>query len=176
MENYFKAEWSNYLIASTAIVTAALLASSYWTVRMVKAPGAEMKIMGFSLIAIMIGAIMFSYLLAPKGYLIDTDKLIIIRPLRSITIPLAGVSGAEAAAPELFSDSIRVLGSGGLWGYYGKYQSTPLGRYYMYARRTSELVLVKGRENYVVAPERPQEFIQILNRVILANKPKEFAK
>lgn len=176
MENYFKAEWSNYLIASTAIVTAALLASSYWTVRMVKAPGTEMKIMGFSLLAIMIGAIMFSYLLAPTGYLIDADKLIIIRPLRSITIPLAGVSGAEAAAPELFSDSIRVMGSGGLWGYYGKYQSTQLGRYYMYARRTSELVLIRSRENYVVAPERPNEFIKILSRAILSNNPKESAK
>jgi len=175
-ENYFKAEWSNYLIASTIIVTAALLASSYWTARMVKSPEAGMRIMGFSLLSIMFGAIMFSYLLAPKGYLIDADKLVIIRPLRSITIPLAGVAGAEAAAPELFSDSIRVVGSGGLWGYYGKYQSTRLGRYYMYARRTSELVLVRGRENYVIAPERPHEFIKILNRAILSNSPKGSAK
>jgi hypothetical protein len=175
-ENYFKAEWSNYLIASTVIVTAALLASSYWTVRMVKAPEAGMRISGFLLLSIMIGAVMFSYLLAPKGYLIDADKLVIIRPLSSITIPLAGVTGAEAAAPELFNDSIRVMGSGGLWGYYGKYQSPHLGRYYMYARRTSELVLVRGRENYVIAPERFPEFIKVLNLAILSNNRKELTK
>lgn len=175
-ENYFKAEWSNYLIASTVIVTAALLASSCWTVRMVKAPEAGMRISGFLLLSIMLGVVVFSYLLAPKGYLLYADRLVIIRPLNPITVPLAGVSGAEAATPELFKDSIRVAGSGGLWGYYGKYQSGQLGRYYMYARRTSELVLVRGRENYVIAPERFHEFIKVLNLAILSNNRKEPSK
>jgi multisubunit Na+/H+ antiporter MnhF subunit len=174
--NYFKAEWSNYLIVSTVIVTAAGLASFYWTSRMVKAPGMEMRIMGVSLISIMIGVLVFSYLLAPEGYLIDANKLTIVRPLSSIVIPLIEVSGAEAATPELMSGSIRLLGSGGLWGYYGKYQNDQLGRYYMYARRTTELVLIRSRENYVVAPERPLEFIQRLNSAILSNNPKEAVK
>ncbi|HOI41333.1 MAG TPA: PH domain-containing protein [Elusimicrobiales bacterium] len=176
MENYFRAEWSNSLVVSTAAVMAALLASFYWTLRMTRAPGLEMRVIGVSLLCITIGVIAYSYLLAPKGYLIGPDRMTIVRALNPIVVPFDAISGAETAGPELFKDSIRVMGSGGFWGYYGKYQSSPLGKYYMYARKTWDLVLVRGRENYVVAPEKPLEFIDSLSRGILSYRSKESAK
>jgi len=173
---YYKAPWGNSVIISTIIISAVVLACAYAPLRMVRLPVMGVKILGFLLLAIMLGIIIFSYLLSPKGYLVGPDNLTIVRPMRSIVIPLDKLSGVEEAAPEALSGATRLLGCDGLWGQYGEYQNSKLGLYRLYVRKTTDQVIIRGQDTYIIAPERPAEFIQNLSRAIQARAGKGTVK
>lgn len=173
---YFKAPWGNSVIISTIIISAVVLACAYAPLRMARLPGIGIKILGFSVLAMMLGIIVLSYLLSPKGYLIGPDHLTIVRPMKSIMISLDRISGVEEAAPEILSDSTRLLGCDGLWGQYGEYQNSKLGSYRLYVRKTNGQVIIRGKDTYVIAPERPAEFISNLSQALRARAGKGTVK
>lgn len=163
---YFKAPWGNSVIISTIIISAVVLACAYAPLRMARLPGIGIKILGFSVLALMLGIIVLSYLLSPKGYLIGPNNLTIVRPMRSILISLDRISGVEEASPEILSDSVRLLGCDGLWGQYGEYQNSKLGSYRLYVRKTDSQVIIRGQDTFIIAPEKPAEFIRNLSQAI----------
>ena len=57
-------------------------------------------------------------------------------------VPLAGVREVRRAAPEDFRRAIRLFGSGGLFGYYGLFSTSRLGRSYWYVTDRSKAVVV----------------------------------
>ncbi len=163
---WYKAEWSTGMITSTAVVMVVLLSGILLTSKMCWAHNTVIRVLGISLEASMVGMALFSYLLSPRGYTIDNANLTIVRWLKPVVIPLAGISKTEPSTDKLLDDSIRLLGNHGLWGCYGKYRNNKLGTYYLYARNLKNLILLEGEKKYVVAPERPQEFLQDLNRAV----------
>jgi hypothetical protein len=112
----------------------------------------------------------FSYLLSPSGYTIDEKNLTIVRMMKPVVIPLSEITKAEAAVPALLYGSIRLLGNDGLWGRYGKYSNAALGKYYLYVRSGKDQLLIEAANKYIIAPERPQEFLQNLERAMAAAK------
>lgn len=173
---YYKAAWENSLIVSTLIISAVVILCAYWPFQMARSPGIGMKILGSLLLTIMLGIIVFSYLLSPKGYLIRPDSLTIVRPIKSLMIPLARIISVEEAPATVLTDSTRLLGCDGLWGQYGKYQNDKLGIYRLYVRNTGGLVIIRGQDTYVIAPERPQEFIHTLKQELPAGADKGVLK
>lgn len=103
-----------------------------------------------------------SWALAPKGYTILGDRLRIERPLRPIDVPLRAIRAAGALPDGFLAGSIRVLGSGGLFGYYGRFWKRGFGSYRMYATRRTGLVLVEAAGRYVLSPEPADRFIEAL--------------
>jgi len=169
--SWFKAEWSNTLIASTAVISLVLLvAAALLPGRAFNDPALGAMAMGVLAETTLLLTLLFSYLLSPSGYIIGEDKLTIVRRIRSINIPFTEITGIEGPEPSLTRRSIRLLGSDGLWGRYGRYRNAKLGTYYMYVRSGKAPVLVQGTRKYVVGPERPQEFVQSLNQAVAAAK------
>lgn len=165
---WYKAEWSTGLIASTTVVMVILLSGILLTFKMCMAHNPVIRVLGISLEVSMVGMVIFSYLLSPLGYTIDNANLTVVRRLKPVVIPLAGISKAEPSTDKLLEDSIRLLGNHGLWGCYGKYRNSKLGTYYLYARNLKNLVLLEGEKKYIIAPERLQEFLQDLNHAVAA--------
>jgi len=163
---YFKAPWGNSVIASTIIISVIILAASYGPLQMAGMPKIGVKILGIALLALMSGVIVVAYLLSPKGYMITDDKLVIDRPIKSIEIRLAEISNVEEAATDILKDSTRLLGCDGLWGLYGRYQNDKLGNYRLYVRQKSGQVIIRSRDTYVIAPEKPSEFKEALRRAV----------
>jgi len=72
---------------------------------------------------------------------------------------------------------VRVFGVGGLFGAYGRFSATVLGKtmdVYLYSRGSKDCVLIRARgKNILIAVENPLEFAEALNRAIIAyRKPR----
>lgn len=163
---WYKAEWSTGLITSTTVIMIVLLSGMILALKTCMAHNPVVRMLGILIEASMIGMVIFSYLLSPRGYTIDKANLTVVRWLNPVVIPLASISKMESATDRLLDDSIRLLGNHGLWGCYGKYRSSKLGIYYLYARNLKNLILLDSEKKYVIAPEKPQEFLQALDKAV----------
>ena len=108
---------------------------------------------------LLVGALVLSALLAPRGYQIGTSLLTIERSWLPIKVPLDEIRDARLMKREELRGSIRTLASGGLFGIYGRFWSRSLGHYRMYARRSDGFVLIDAGTRYVLSPDSPAEFV-----------------
>jgi hypothetical protein len=100
----------------------------------------------------------------PAGYVVTADEVIISRLLWNVHLKRAGFKQVAALPARDLSASIRLFGVGGLFGYYGKYTNTVLGRTSWYATRRDTPVLVETMDNkkYILTPNDPSRFVQAL--------------
>lgn len=80
-----------------------------------------------------------AWMLHPTSYEIANESLVIHRPVRAIKISLASIKNIERTEPGY---SMRLFGSGGLFGYYGLFSSNKLGRHHRYTGNNKNLVLI----------------------------------
>jgi hypothetical protein len=163
----FSAPWDRTLrITSTVTVgfLVCVLGPSLWfllrAARESQVPGTG--IAAFVVAGAVVATIGLAWALAPKGYKILGPRLIVERPLRRIEIPLATVRTAVADDGAL-SGARRVAGSGGLFGYYGRFWSRRLGAFRAYVtRRTGLVVIDTDAERFVLSPEPVGRFLEAL--------------
>ena len=162
----FTAPWDQKLtLATIASATILLLgaALAVWVALTVVSSGAGRAALLFvgllSLVALTGSAFM-----APRGYSIADGRLTILRLVRPVQIPLASIRTVEPLSAERLAGSLRTFGSGGLFGYYGRFRNAGLGNYRMYATRGDGFVLVRAALPYVLTPDSPDRFIETLNR------------
>jgi hypothetical protein len=98
--------------------------------------------------------------LSPKAIEIEGGELRILRRAwRAAAFPLSRVEQAGVLPPRGLSGALRVLGNGGLFGYYGWYYRRGLFR--LFATRRSGLVeVVVGGRRIVVSPDEPGRFVE----------------
>ena len=109
--------------------------------------------------------VLLTWALAPRGFAIEAGELVILRPLRTVRIPLASITAVERLSPHRMAGALRVAGSSGLFGHYGRFWSRTLGHYRLYARRAGGLVGVDaGAGRFVLAPEPVEGFLTALRR------------
>jgi Bacterial PH domain len=113
------------------------------------------------LLVLLNGSILFfTWALHPRSYSIESGRIIIERFIKRIEIPFAEVTEVKAAEPEFISGSMRVLGSGGLFGLYGKFKNRQLGNYLMYVTNRKKMVLLRCKNQlYLISPEDRDGFI-----------------
>jgi len=111
---------------------------------------------------VLLGAIVvLAWLLAPRGFAVETGRVRIERILLPIDIPLREVRAVEALPDGALGRSVRVWGAGGAFGYYGRFWSRRLGHYRLYATRRKGLVrLVTDRGTFVLSPEPAGRFVE----------------
>lgn len=162
----FAAPWDQKLtlvtvVGSTLLLLGAALAS--WVALSVVSSGAGRALLLFGGV-FSLAALVGSILLAPRGYTIADGRLTIRRLVRPVEIPLSSIQAVEPLAAERLARSLRTLGSGGMFGYYGRFRNSALGDYRMYATRGDGFVLVRAASPYVLTPDSPDRFIEALNR------------
>jgi hypothetical protein len=162
----FTAPWDQKLtlvtvVGSTLLLLGAALAA--WVALAVVSSGTGRAALLFGGL-FSLAALAGSVLLAPRGYTIADGRLTILRLVRPIEIPLASIQAVEPLSAERLNRSLRTLGSGGLFGYYGRFRNAALGDYRMYATRGDGYVLVRAALPYVLTPDFPDRFIEALNR------------
>ena len=90
-----------------------------------------------------------TWLLHPTSYEITNENLLIHRPLHAIKISLASIKNIERTEPGY---SMRIFGSGGLFGYFGLFSSNKLGRHHRYTGNNENLVLLNaGKKKYLLS-------------------------
>lgn len=101
-----------------------------------------------------------SFLYSIRGYEITGGAIVVKRFLGKVLIPLDSVRGIRAATPADFEGSIRLWGNGGVFGYYGLFQTTKLGKCSFYVtNRNNTVVVATDEKNFVLSPADVAGFI-----------------
>jgi len=162
----FAAPWDQKLTFITVATSALLLAGAVlatW-VALTKAPAGAGRAVILLGGVVALTAFILGFLLAPRGYTIADGRLTIDRFVRPIEIPLGSIESVERLPADRLAGSWRTLGSGGFFGYYGRFRNETLGSYRMYATRGDGYVLVRTTLPYVLTPDSPERFIETLER------------
>jgi hypothetical protein len=102
-----------------------------------------------------------AWLLHPTSYEITNENLVIHRPIRAIKISLASIKNIERTEPGY---SMRLFGSGGLFGYYGLFSSNKLGRHHRYTGDNKNLVLISTEKKKYLLSIHDDLFFQELSK------------
>jgi len=105
-----------------------------------------------------------AWLLHPTSYEITNDYLLIHRPLSAIKIALSDISKFQKTEAGF---SLRLVGSGGLFGYYGLFTSSKLGRHHRYTGSNEDLVLIDaGKRKYLLSIHDELFYNELIKRTI----------
>lgn len=155
----FTCPWSLGVTLITAIIIIILAASTYfiWTDDF----PSSMLWLKYTLIIIFIATIIGGLGYMPIRLTIENYKIILHRLFGAINIPIKDIIEIKAITSSETAFSIRVFGSGGLFGYLGKFKNKKLGYYSMYATDINELILIRtDRKTYVFSCRNRDEFIE----------------
>lgn len=155
----FPCTWSMGVTAITAITIIILVASTYfiWTDDF----PSSMLWLKYTLIVVFIATIIGGLGYMPIRLTIGNDKIILHRLFGAINIPIKDIIAIKAIPNSETAFSIRIFGSGGLFGYLGKFKNKILGNYTMYATNVNELILIRtDRKTYVFSCKNRDEFIE----------------
>jgi Bacterial PH domain len=174
----FQAPWDRTLRISTAIATTiafAVVASTAIVLFHVTGAAGMSGSAAGAVVAFVLAAttasVGLAWALAPRGYSIEGNRLRVERPLRPVDVPLREIRAAGALPEGSLAGSLRVAGSGGLFGYYGRFWSRRLGSYRMYATRRTGLVVVDAADRFVLSPEPADRFLEdLLSRAPSASR------
>lgn len=165
---YFKASMDSRLksltwIFSAVVVGAALAAALPMTAMKGDCPdacsAAAVNFGGWAILILSAALLWSCWALAPKGYIVEAGLVTVDRPLMPVRIPLRPGTVVEAAGPGLFDGSLRTMGNGGLFGYYGNFWKKGIGNYLLYATRSDRFVLIDNGKKYFLTPDEPELFI-----------------
>jgi hypothetical protein len=97
-----------------------------------------------------------------RSYRISGRYLSIRRLLWTTTIDLSTLKSA-VFDPKAMKGSIRTMGNGGLFSFTGRYRSRKLGPFTAYVNDFNNCVILScAMKAYVVSPENPQLFVEVL--------------
>lgn len=91
--------------------------------------------------------VLVTYAYSPRGYAIAEGAIVVKRLIGDARFPLEGVREARRTTADDLRWCIRLWGSGGLFGYYGLFRTSRLGKCWWYVtnRRNSVVVIAGGR-------------------------------
>jgi hypothetical protein len=106
--------------------------------------------------AIVVGA----YAWSPRGYAVSDGCIEVSRLIGSARIPLDGIREARRATADDFRGCLRLFGNGGLFGYYGLFRTSKLGKSTWYVtNRGKAVVVVTGAKTALFSPDDVEGFI-----------------
>ncbi|MBY0503276.1 MAG: PH domain-containing protein [Bryobacteraceae bacterium] len=159
----FRASWSRSTKLLTALFlfcAAAILVFSYG--------GSPQFFYGTA--GLLAAGVLFAFRYAPVGYRVDAGGVTILRRAADKPLPLATLRSARLLEPaELGQVTWRWPALGGLFGFYGWFETPALGRHQWYAARDERLVLLQVTQGPVVlSPDEPESFVREVNQRVRA--------
>ncbi len=129
----------------------------------------DIQIYAKAAIALMNVSILFlTWALHPQHYMVYENSIQIKRFFKPIEIQFDKIIEIKSLEKNELSGSIRLFGSGGLFGYFGRFSNKKLGTYFLYAGNLENLLLIKtDKKVYVISPLNSNEFIERLKTMTM---------
>ncbi|AHF18004.1 PH domain-containing protein [Niabella soli] len=107
-------------------------------------------------------ALVMPYGLSITRYGIDNEALSVCRPFGKKQFPLATVTSASIIDPKLLRWSWRVFGSGGMFGYYGRFSNKHFGMmtWYLTSRNKVVYLQLENGKKIMISPDDPEGFLR----------------
>jgi hypothetical protein len=162
----FAAPWDQKLTALTVLVGSLMLGATVLTawLAIARVSSGPLRAVLLAGAIVPLAALVLGALMAPRGYAIRGGILTIERFIGPIEIPLESIQEVGILPAERLDGSLRTLGTGGYFGYYGRFRNERLGAYRLYATRGDGYVLVRAGRPYILTPDAPERFVEALNR------------
>jgi hypothetical protein len=95
-----------------------------------------------------------TYLFSVKGYALRNDELVITRPISPVHFAISDIESVDNTKIAATS-SVRLFGSGGLFGYLGSFYNKRQGRFTLYAtnRANIRLLTLKNGKKIGISPD-----------------------
>jgi hypothetical protein len=137
-----------------------------------KGAGIGRTLLGAGVCLTIILPFLLAFAWSPGSIIVSGDRISFKSPLTSLDIPLDRISDVRAAGNEDLAGAYRTFGVGGLFGYFGEFRSTALGRFRMFStsQKTSVLI-VTGDGAIVASPASPDSFVAALRSRIADHRP-----
>src|SRR5687767_11673717 len=140
METTFKAKLSKLSLAITIIVNVVLLIVLF-KVALFKDPS-ESDLYKYLVALSIIMILVLSHLTHPVSYTVSSKKVKINKIIFSFSIPIEAITEIKKVNYADLFINIRLLGSGGFWGYFGIFYSTAYGKLNMQASNMQDMILI----------------------------------
>lgn len=162
----FGASWSR----STRLLTLVFLLCGV-TVLALSYTGSSPSVFFYFMLVLIGAAVGVAFWFAPIGYQVDTVAVAVRRRAGAREIPLQTMKAARLMEPaELAESTWRWPAVGGLFGFYGTFETPSLGRHRWYASRDENLVLLQTAKGPVVlSPDQPEVFVREVNQRLRAS-------
>jgi hypothetical protein len=166
----FQCSWDTTVISITLITTAILLAVIIALfVKMIRYRKEKRNVPAlFCLLGVLlfISADIVSALFCPQKVSIENEAIRIHRIKGDIVIPVEKIEEIRLCNDSDTKNSKRTFGSGGAWGYLGKFNNRQLGNYQMYVTDLSKKILVKTTdENLIFSCDKPDEMVSRIQKM-----------
>lgn len=103
-----------------------------------------------------------------REYLITNDGLVLIKPFGRKIIRFDEIAEVRKITSKDLERSVRLWGNGGIFGVYGYYRNSSLGKYKAYFADYNNLVLIIKRngEKIVISPFNSDFFVDYLRKFL----------
>jgi hypothetical protein len=111
---------------------------------------------------ILVFTYIITYALSPTSYEIKEDSMIIHRPLKDVIIHRSEIVEVHQMEEGKLARSMRLFGSGGLFGYFGLFWNKEFGTMTWYATRRDQamMIITSSPKKLVITPDETDAFMQ----------------
>lgn len=153
----FGAPWATVVRVVTVVVIALLAGVTVFGLSAL--PTSTPRIAAGLLICLPLAILLGTLPFIVRGYVLRRDELLIERLGWANHVPLKQVV-TVVADPDAIRGSIRLCGSGGLFGFFGWFRNGRLGVYRAYGTDSKRCVVMKlTNRTIVVTPDDPNRFV-----------------
>jgi glucose uptake protein GlcU len=159
-EKFLKIQWSLAVKIITFIALIIIIASEYYLINSgIKAKDWIMLIIASCILFICI----YCVLETPRSIEINENEIILHKLMGKLVIALNMITNIEPYKPD--KSEIRLLGSGGFWGFTGIFWNANIGKYRAFVGDFSQAFLIQtlDRKIYVLSCDNPAEIIEYVN-------------
>ena len=111
-------------------------------------------------IALAAAIVALAYAWSPRSYAVAGRSVVVQRLVGAVAIPLDGIREARRAGDDDFAGCIRLWGNGGLFGYYGSFSTSKLGRSWWYVTdRGNSVVVITDHGTNLFSPDDVDGFL-----------------
>ena len=151
--------WSSEVIAITCIGLCVVIGCLVPLI-LAKTPSLLLK---WGIVAIVVIPIIYCATWTPKYISIRSNDFVFKKMIGNITIPIKAIDDIYKIDSNSLKGSIRTFGSGGAFGYLGRFKNDTLGKYSMYITEKKNLIAIKTDDKiYVFNCDDPDQFISLI--------------
>ena len=107
--------------------------------------------------------LIFAFAYSPRAYVISERAITVGRLIGNVLVPMENVREARRSDADDLRGCVRLWGSGGLFGYYGLFTTTKLGRCTWYVtNRKNMVVIVAESKTTLYSPDDVDGFLETI--------------
>lgn len=155
--------WSGGMLAVTIVTLVVLVGASVMLIS--RNFPVSMLWLKYLLLVVFAATVIIGAGFMPIRLKADDEKVSVSRLFGLLEISRDEIIEAKQLLKSDIDNSIRTFGSGGLFGFLGRFNNDRLGNYTMYATELNNLVLIRTNDKkYVFSCSHPRELVNFINR------------